>query len=77
MPLMIRLRIGKFWGAANVPSANSEMSAPPKARTCSARRLFSLGYRTSTPVPNTRDRLAFRGDRSRVRGGVDATRHAR
>src|SRR5207302_8647637 len=32
MPLMIRLRIGKFCGAANDPRGNSEMSAPPSAR---------------------------------------------
>ncbi len=42
-PLMIRLRMGKFCGAANVSTGNSDTSAPPKARICSAIRLFSRG----------------------------------
>ena len=29
IPLMIRLRIGKFCGAANVAKGNSEINAPP------------------------------------------------
>src|SRR5438876_3779443 len=32
IPLMMRLRIGKFCGAGNVSNANSEISAPPSAR---------------------------------------------
>ena len=32
MPLMMRLRMGKFWGAAKVPIGNSETRAPPNAR---------------------------------------------
>src|SRR5713226_1030918 len=43
MPLMMRFRIGKFCGAANVPMGNSEISAPPSDSICSERRLFSLG----------------------------------
>jgi len=39
-PLMMRLRMGKFCGAAKVPSANSEISAPLSERTCSERRRF-------------------------------------
>src|SRR6267143_906671 len=38
MPLMIRLRMGKFCGAGKVPTGNSEISAPPKATICSASR---------------------------------------
>jgi hypothetical protein len=34
MPLNIRLRMGKFCGAANAPMQNSEMRAPPRARIC-------------------------------------------
>ena len=43
IPLMMRLRIGKFWGAAKVPRGNSVISAPPNARICSASRVFSFG----------------------------------
>src|ERR1700691_17115 len=59
IPLKIRLRIGKFGGAANVPIANSETIAPPSAKICSANREFSFGYITSTPVPNTATVLPF------------------
>jgi hypothetical protein len=43
IPLMMRLRMGKFCGAGNVPSGNSDIKAPPVARICSARRVFSFG----------------------------------
>src|SRR5207302_9287752 len=42
-PLIIRLRMGKFCGAAKLVSGNSDNSAPPTDRICSARRVFSLG----------------------------------
>src|ERR1700675_3804632 len=51
IPLIIRLRMGKFCGAGKVPTGNSEISAPPRATICSASRVFSLGYMTSIPVP--------------------------
>ena len=42
IPLVIRLRMGKFCGAAKVPMGNSEISAPPAERIWSARREFSF-----------------------------------
>src|SRR5207302_5704025 len=42
-PLMMRLRMGKFCGAANVPTANSLITAPPSERMLSAIFLFSRG----------------------------------
>ena len=38
---------------ANLPSGNSEISAPPGQTMSSESRLFSLGHSTSTPVPKT------------------------
>lgn len=69
MPLMMRLRFGKFCGAANVPTGNSAIRAPPKERICSASHVFSFGYETSTPVPNTATVFPFRRDHSAVCGG--------
>src|SRR5712691_5219073 len=43
MPLIIRLRMGKFCGAAKVLRGNSEIRAPPSATICSDRREFSFG----------------------------------
>jgi len=76
MPLMMRLRFGKFCGAANVPTGNSAIRAPPKERICSASHVFSFGYETSTPVPNTATVFPFRRDHSAVCGGVHAASHA-
>jgi hypothetical protein len=49
---MICLGIGKCCGAAKVPRGNSGISAPPRARSSSESREFSLGSTTSTSVPN-------------------------
>jgi len=53
IPLMLRLRIGKFCGAGKVLTGNSEINAPPDATICSDNRVFSFGYGTSIPVPST------------------------
>src|ERR1700732_2354914 len=74
MPLMIRLRMGKFCGAGKVPTGNSEISAPPRATICSASRMFSLGYLMSIPVPRTA--TVFPLAAMAPRRGIDAARHA-
>ena len=52
-PLRIRFRRGKFCGAGNVPMGFSVTIAPPPASISSASFLFSFGYTTSMPVPQT------------------------
>jgi hypothetical protein len=74
IPLMMRLRMGKFCGAANVPRGNSEIKAPPNARICSDKREFSFGYDVDARAKH-RDRLAYGGDRTAMAGSVDAARH--
>ncbi len=52
MPLMMRLRMGKFCGKATVPMGNSETMSPFTASSAASLR-FSEGYTTSTPQPST------------------------
>jgi hypothetical protein len=72
MPLRMRLRKGKFCGAAKVPRRNSERAAQGENLFRQAR--VSLRWITSTPVPNTATVLPLRRSR---RGGcrVDTPRH--
>ncbi len=76
MPLMMRLRMGKFCGAAKVFMGNSEISAPPGARICSVIRRVFLGIDNVHAGAEDGHRLAFGVDGAAMRGRVHAAGQA-
>ena len=76
MPLMMRLRMGKFCGAAKVFMGNSEIRAPPRASICSVIRRIFLGINNVHASAENGHRLPFRIDGAAVGCGVDAASQA-
>jgi hypothetical protein len=70
-PAMMRLRRGKLWATAGVPSGNSLITAPCSAML-RARPWLRAGYRRSAPVPITATVPAAVANAPPVCGGIDA-----
>jgi len=76
IPPRMRLRRGKFCGAANAPSGNSEIHAPPRARICSESREFFPGINHIHARAKHGDSFGFCRDRAALAGRFDAPRRA-
>ena len=74
-PLMRRLRRGKLWASALVPSANSETSKPRSA-ICGGKRRVCLRIGIVDAGAEHRDGRALGREPAAVRRGVDALRQA-
>ena len=76
IPLIMRLRMGKFCGAAKVPSGNSETSAPPRNQNLLGQPGIFFRIQHVHPGSEHGRGLAFAGYCAAMRGGIDAAGHA-
>ena len=76
MPLMMRLRIGKFCGAGNVPRGNSVRIAPPDAKNLVGELAIFLGINLINARAPNRDGGAMSVERSAMGGGIHSPCHA-
>ncbi len=75
MPLMMRLRMGKFCGIGRRAHGEFRDDAGPLAAISAASFRFSEGYTRSTPQPSTATVLPPAAERALVGRRVDAARH--
>ena len=73
IPLMMRLRMGKFCGAANVFKGNSETTAPPVDKNLIHEPAVLFGINNIHSGPKDCHRLALGRDRSSVASGICRT----
>ena len=73
MPLMMRLRLGKFWASGLAPIGCSDTTAPDSA-IWAASEACSRGYMTSTALPRNRYRPRAGFERRAMRYAVNSPR---
>jgi hypothetical protein len=73
MPLMMRLRMGKFCGAGEVPTGNSVISAPPSYNLFGEPRIF-FGIHDVDSGAEDGDRLSLGRHRAAMRRSIDTAR---